>query len=213
MVLIDSEESEGYRAYCKKCYEKYQKDMENIKAEYIKNKTALMLERAIRILERQKIVIDSYREAVSVVREFSSENPGKFASAHEMIAAIVLIKNRVKTKTQYKIGKYRADFCLPELKIILEIDGDRHENSLYQDNERDKNIRNILGKDWEVVRIKTEYLEQNAKMLIKAIKTIRAEKQKIRSSNYGLLPEWYSKRDRSKKPKKQEYGDELLLDD
>ena len=55
-------------------------------------------------------------------------------------------------------------------------------------------------------------LNENAPALVDAIKAVKAEKQKLRQQNNGLLPDWYSKREFAKKPKKQDYGDEFLLD-
>lgn len=200
------------REYCAECFDKVIEEHETDRAEYLKLKKKLMFERALRMFERQMADIYEYREAIDVVEEHYKNNLNKYDSAHEMLAAIILIDNELETKTQYKVGKYTVDFCLPGLKIVLEIDGGLHRHSLYKDNNRDIEIRSILGKDWEVVRIKTEYLEQNAGMLVEAIKAIKKEKQKIRRQNYGMLPEWYSKREKAKKPKKQAYGDELLLD-
>lgn len=54
-------------------------------------------------------------------------------------------------------------------------------------------IRSELGKEIEIVRISTKYIEQNAELLVEAIKSIRAERQKIRRQNYGILPEWYKR--------------------
>lgn len=205
-------ESSSHRAFCEECYLSYRKDIDDTRNTYIKLKKRLMVERAIRILEEQKIDIEEYKDAIDAVSEFSSENMDKFDSAHEVVAAIILVYNEVETKIQHKIGKYRADFLLPEFKIVLEIDGYLHESKLFKDNERDINIRNALGRDWEVVRIKTEYLEQNAELLLEAAKAVKNEKQKIRKQNFGILPEWYSKRESAKRPKKQKYGDEFLLD-
>lgn len=201
------------REYCECCFEKIKRELKEDKANYIKLKKKLMFERALRILEKQKIDLYEYKDAIETVRNFSIENPNKFDSSHEMIACIILIDNEIKTSTQYKIGKYRVDFYLPELKVVLEIDGELHKNNLYRDNKRDIEIRKELGNEWEIVRIKTKYIEQNAEMLVEAIKAIKKEKQKIRKKNYGILPEWYSERNKAKNLKKEEYGDDFLLED
>lgn len=200
------------RGYCEECFAKVSDQRKNDRDEYIRLRKLLMFERAVRILEKQDLDIYEYKEAIQAVSEYSKENPQKFDSSHEMIAAIVAIDNEEETKIGYKIGDYRIDLLLPKLKIALEVDGGMHEYNLYKDNKRDIEIRSALGQDWEVVRIKTEYIEENAELLLEAAKTIRAEKQKVRKQNYGVLPEWYSKRESAKKTKRQEYGDELLLD-
>ena len=202
------------REFCEKCFEEYKAEREADKKEYIRLKKKLMYERAVRIAERQNIDIYEYQEALEAVKEFSEENPDKFDSAHEMLAAAMFIYYEVQAKTQHKVGKYRVDFLLPDLKTVFEVDGDSHKHTLFYDNQRDEEIRSILGKEWEVVRISTKYIEENVELLVEAIKTIKSEKQKIRRENYGILPEWYSNRQKARKPKKiKATGDDLLLED
>lgn len=186
------------RVYCSCCAQKCKEEAEETKRIYISTKTKMLLERAITFLERQKIGIYEYEEAIKAVSEYAEEKPEKFDSSYEMIAAIILIHNRVETKLQWKVDKYTVDFCLPELKCILEIDGERHEHRHLYDSNRDIKLRQILGAEWEVVRIPTQYLEKNAKMLLPAIKALKAEKQKIRNQNGGIIPAHFSKRDYAK---------------
>lgn len=205
-------EEKHQRGYCKDCFNEYQQEVKEKKQQYIRLKKELMLERAIKSLERQKLDIYDYEEAIKAVQEFIEEKPEKVESSEEIIAAIILAHNRISITLQRKIGKYTVDFFIPSLKIVLEVDGERHKSKLYYDNERDIEIRKMLGASWEIVRIKTDYLDENAPALVEAIKAVKAEKQKLRSQNNGFLPDWYSKREFAKKPKTQDYGDELLID-
>ena len=199
------------RKYCDDCYKKRLADLTEKKDQYVRLRKYLMLERAVRIFEKQNVDIEDYKDIIDQMEEYVQEFPEKFDSSYEMLAAIVLIHDMVPVTTQYKIGRYRADFYIPDLKVILEIDGDRHEP--YRDNQRDIEMRNILGADWEIVRIDTKYLDQNARMLRDAIIAIRNEKQKLRKENYGMLPEWYSKRERAKRKKpKKKIGDDAMFD-
>ena len=200
------------RGYCEECAKLVTEQHSHNKQMYLMLKKKLMFERAVRILEHQNLDIYDYKDAIKAVEEYSSEHPEKFDSSHEMIAAIMLVDNELGTAIGKSIGNYRVDFFIPDLKAVLEIDGERHRSKQYYDNERDIELRKMLGSNWEIVRIKTEYIEQNAEMLVEAIKTIIAEKKKLRSQNNGFLPDWYSKREFAKKPKKtKDYGDELLL--
>lgn len=199
----------SHRAFCGECAKIWLSENSAAKKQYIALRKKLMLERAIKILEGQDIVIDDYKEAIEAVDEFVRENTDRFDSADEMVAAIILIDNELPIKVQARIGRYEADFIIPSLKVVLEIDGERHARSVYYDNNRDLDIRTELGPEWEVVRIKTEYIEQNAELLVEAIKSIKASKQAVRAQNGGELPDWYHKRE--KRPRKQNYGDELLL--
>ena len=185
------------RKYCEACYNSIVADREKDLQEYLRLKTKIMTERAIRILERQNLDVYEYEEAIKSVAEYAIDKPDKFMSSHEMIAAVILIYNRVETKIQFKIGKHAVDFYLPTLKAVLEVDGYMHDFQAEKDSKRDIDVRSALGGDWEVVRIPTKYIEQNAKVLVDAIVAVKEEKQKLRKQNNGILPETYSKREKT----------------
>lgn len=199
------------RMYCEECYKKEKETLLKKQQEYGRLRKELMLERALRIMEKQRLNMYDYKEIISELKEYILENPEKFDSSHEMVAAIVLVDNEIKCKMQHKIGRYRVDFFIPDLKIILEIDGVLHKATLFKDNERDRKLREMLGKDWETVRISTEYLEENAELLVEAIKEVKRKKQEIRKENFGVLPEWYSKREKARKPRAIKTGDDSLI--
>lgn len=160
------------RCYCEDCFKTVTKEMRHDLNEYVRLKKKLMFERAVRILERQKLNIYDYQEAIQTIEEFARENPDKFDSAYEMVAAIILIDNEIPCELQHKIGKYQCDFFIPTLKLVLEIDGERHKNRKSYDSIRDMEIKNALGAGWEIMRIKTEYLDEKADLLVEAIRTI-----------------------------------------
>ena len=182
------------RWYCEECYSRVAAEREADRYKYVRLKKKLMYERAVRMLERQDIELYLYKEALETVKEFSEINLDLFDSAHEMVAAAVLINDEIYIKTQHKVAGYRVDFWIPEMKIVLEIDGVFHETTVNKDRKRDIKIREELGRDVEVIRIGTKYIEQNAKMLADAISAIREERQKLRRQNFGLLPDWYCKK-------------------
>lgn len=181
------------RWYCEECYARIDEERKADKDSYVRLKKKLMFERAVRMLEKQDLDLYEYKEAIDLVRKHSAENLNLFDSADEMVAAIVLIKNGKRIKTQHKVAGYRVDFYIPGMKVVLEIDGYMHKYSKKKDNKRDLKIRQELGQDVEVIRIDTKYIEQNAKMLVEAIKALREERQKLRRQNFGFLPEWYKK--------------------
>lgn len=207
----ESKHYKKQRGYCKNCYPVVMAEMDKDKSEYVRLRKKLMYERAVSSLERQRLDIYDYEEALKAVEDFSRDNPDKFDSSEEMIAAAILINEEISINIGWKVGRYTVDIAIPGMFVLLEIDGETHRSRLYYDNERDKEIRAMLGGKWEIVRIKADYLDQNAEMLVEAIKAVYAEKKKLRSENNGLLPDWYSRREFAKKPKAQEYSDELLL--
>ena len=181
------------RWYCEECYSRIATERKDDRLEYVRLKKKLMYERAVRMLEKQSVDLYEYKAALEKVSAYSDQNRDAFDSADEMVAAAVLIKNGFKIKVQHKVAGYSLDFYIPSLKIVLEIDGIFHKYSTKRDSKRDLKIRQELGSDVEVIRIDTKFIEQNAKMLVEAIKTLYEERQKLRSQNFGLLPEWYKK--------------------
>lgn len=170
----DNETPERY--YCRECYEALEKQRAIDLKEYIRLKNKLMFERAVRCFERQEVDVYEYKEAIEAVQEFFLEHPDKFESSDEIIAAIVLTHEKVQMYWQYQIEHYRLDCVLPEIKVVLEVDGHLHQFHKQRDSNRDIKVKQALGKGWEIVRIPTKYLERNAKQLLNAIIRVREDK-------------------------------------
>lgn len=189
-------ESKIKRIRCKACESAWESVHKKEQKIYVELKAKLMLERAIRTLEKQIKNIYDYKESISVISEASKNNSEEFKSQEEMAAAIILIANRMQCKVNHKVGKYIVDFMLPELHCILEIDGHLHdydENKQY-DGKRDIELRKILGAEWEMVRIPAKFINTNVETLPKAIKAMIDFIKKTRSENNGILPEWFAAR-------------------
>lgn len=172
LSMVPKDLSPYTRCYCKKCREEVDEKEKRERTLYIRLKKHEMFLKACNILEKQHTNMYEYKEAIEAVEEFVEERPDKFDSSYEVLAAIVLVHNRIYCKMQYKVGSYQVDFCLPELGVILEIDGERHQYKKKQDSERDKFIKKELGPGWDIIRIKTDYLDQNAKKLPTAINKV-----------------------------------------
>lgn len=198
---------ETKRIFCEKCKEEKQTEYENKVAKYRQLRSEIMFERALKLIEKQKINMYDFKDAISVVEDFIRRNNEKlftdewesvkcFDSADEIAAAIILLNNKIHIQIQKKIAGSVVDFCLPNLKVILEIDGELfHKGKSLKESRRDTKIRSELGREWEIVRIPTAYIHQNIKMLPEAIKAIKEEKQKLRSLNGGFIPKGFSKQD------------------
>lgn len=163
------EPSEYHRCYCEKCLSTLVKTESEERKLYIKLKKREMFRKACKILEGQDTNMYEYKEAIEVVREFVETNPDKFDSSYEVLTAIILVHNRIYSKMQYKIGKYQVDFLLPDLLVVLEIDGERHKHKKDYDSARDRFIKKELGPHWEVIRLSTDNLDKNAKKIPEAI--------------------------------------------
>jgi very-short-patch-repair endonuclease len=59
----------------------------------------------------------------------------------------------VKFRRQHPVGPFVADFCCPQLRLIVEVDGGIHDESVEQDEER---TRLLAASDYTVVRFRNE---------------------------------------------------------
>lgn len=160
------------RSYCDECAKIEEDRINSDIRELIRLKHMAMLDKALLTLEKQDTDMYKYKEAIEAVSDYIQEKPDKFDSSYEVLAAIVLIQNRIHCKMQYKIGRYQVDFLLPDLFVVLEIDGDRHQYNRAKDSVRDEFIKKELGGNWDIIRIKTDYLDMNAKRLPVAINKV-----------------------------------------
>lgn len=183
---------------CNKCKkEKAEQDIRD-RALFTELRTQFMFDRAMAMLEKQNKIIDldKYKEASKALKEYTLENNGKFDSSHEMLAAIELIRCKIHIQVQPTINGKRADFILTNEKIVLEIDGYMHKHSQRKDYIFDKDVREELGSEWEVIRIPTKHIEENITRLHDAIMELKIYKQKLRKQNNGILPDYYSDREK-----------------
>ncbi|MFT8937422.1 hypothetical protein [Liquorilactobacillus sp.] len=196
--MISESEKASLRPFHTECQIKFEKDQDELRTKYVKLKSEVMFQRALREMERQdEVFMSNYYDEAQLVHEMSQNNPFKFQSSDEMMAAIELVRKRVHTKAQFKIRKRRVDFLLPDLKVALEIDGALHRFKIGKDSEREIEIMNNLKKDfggnWEVIRIPTDLIEKNLTRLVPAIKALYNKRQKLRKENGGFLPSYWSR--------------------
>jgi len=160
------------RCYCSDCIDSVI-DVEKREVElYSILKHKIMFYKACNALEAQGVDLYKYKEAIGVVENKVVSSPDKFDSSYEVMAAIILVQNRIYSKMQYQIGRYRVDFFLEEEGVILEIDGERHKYKKQKDRVRDAQIKNIIGQGWEIIRIDTNFLDQHAERLPIAIREV-----------------------------------------
>lgn len=185
---------EDLRAYCRDCKDKKDKDYSDLYERYLKEQSLVMYEKALRQMEHQKFSMHYYYEACNVIKEKIKQDYRSFDSSHEIMVAIELINNKIKTIPHKKIERYTVDFMLPDLKIVLEIDGAWHYTSqnMLKDAKRDIEIISSLGVGWEVIRVKTSQVETKLMELVDFIKKTYKERQLLRKKHHGILPDNYS---------------------
>lgn len=161
-----------FRCYCKECFKIVQQEEHDERQEYIRLKKREMFRKACNTLENQNVDMYKYKDAIDAVEEKITEAPDKFDSSYEVLTAIILVHNCIYSKMQYRIGDYQVDFFLPDDKVILEIDGERHSHRKGYDSIRDEYIRRTLGEPWQIIRIPTSLLDKHADRIPEAIQKV-----------------------------------------
>jgi very-short-patch-repair endonuclease len=151
------------------------------------------VERIMKVVpENQKA---KYKEASEAVHD-KLHTAGWFDSTEEIMVAIECLKRRIRIRHQVKFGtRYRADFVIESMKVVLEVDGVCYHNKYTKEKEelRDSLIVAALGPEWEVVRITDVLINENITKLVPAIKEV-VKRRKLVREKYGYLPEWYTDR-------------------
>ena len=179
---------EYLRSYCDECKVELKKQAELDHTEYLRLKNKMMIERAVRRIGES---IDNlhpitfYKTAINAVQKHTELHPSALASTEEAITAIVLAANNIPVRCQYRILDFKVDFMIPKYKMVLEIDGVRHNK--YKDSKRDLLILHALGAGWEIVRISTEDANRWPEKLPHIITNERARKEAFRKKHEGTL--------------------------
>ena len=177
---------EMYRPICPECVEKHEQEHAKKVEEYIKLKNYFKVERAKKRIYG-KVPLTLWEPAIEVVEEYIKENPEKFDSTEEIIVTTMLIANEIVARPQAKVGNMRVDIMMPEDKIVVEVDGFTHEHSKEKDSRRDGRIREILGNEWEVVRIPTDFANKHPDRLIDGIFYIHKAQSELRKQTGGAI--------------------------
>lgn len=182
----------GVKYRCKSCRaivaqaEKEQKRIENYQP------AEKQLASAVKKIGKH-VDISKYEKAIEKVAKEMHEKP--YDSAVEIMVAIELSKQGIAYRHQVKLGSYRADFLLDDMKVVLEVDGVIYHSARTRQKEelRDGLILIALGAEWQIVRITDELVNENITKLKQAIEKVLQRRAMLRGKN-GALPEWYTDR-------------------
>lgn len=195
-----------HRVYCEECAEKEKEYRKQLLAEHIDRRIRVMYERALNEMERAGVYMHEYSQIAPALLHRALNEPERYLSSYEMISAMILESNGYEFEVNKRIGKYVVDFYIPELHVIYEVDGDRHDFSAEEDSRRDIELRKILGAEWEVVRIPTKYIDENPEAIPDALEGVHNYKRKLRKDYGGHLPDGYSRREKALYKNLREYN-------
>ena len=182
------------RVFCEECRKKHVENYNNLLKEQSKIKSEIMLEKAMQIIENSKSYAHEYKDSYIRIKQLITDNCSLFRSSEEVVVALVLDNFHYDYEVNYKINKYVVDFYIPEEKLCLEVDGERHKYNTQYDKKRDMVIREDLGSEWEVVRIPTKYISFYPDKIPEAMLKLKNEMQKSRQ-NYGIISDNFSRRE------------------
>lgn len=179
--------------YCTECGKMHAEKIEKVKAQSRRAKIELMIEKSIETIRKDKMRQDdmsTYEKDVKIIAKNARENPSMFESSQEMTAAIVLYHLKKHFRVQVKVGRKRVDITLPEEKIIIEIDGSRHDNREYHDTVRDIEILQRVGFDWQISHIPARFIDETPTRIYAKAYSIADAKRKYKESHgYDIAPE------------------------
>lgn len=130
------------------------------------------LKRALNRISRVS-KIKYYEDAIEKVRKgFANKN--YYQSTEEIMVALELLRRGYVIYHQKEIASFHVDFLIPELSVVLEVDGEPfHATNKAKSDMRDYLIESCLGNGYKVVHIPTKYINKNVTKLVYAIKKIK----------------------------------------
>lgn len=152
-----------------------------------------MIDKAQKELEKRTGKMKSFKPKRDMsryakpVKERVMSGIDNFSSIPEAVVAIQMERISLKYETQKDIASKKADFIIPEIKIILEIDGELYHTDEDKSFLRDRQIMAVVGEEWEIVHINTKEIPMytwNLKEALPFIVTQRNERFSFRNSIY-----------------------------
>lgn len=100
---------------------------------------------------------DAYADNIETARKAID----KFDSVPEVVACIELLHIGVRVIAHQKVGDFTVDFCLPDDRIVVEVDGSIYHTDEAKEQMRDYAIMHMLGDGWEVRHVPSDAIMKN----------------------------------------------------
>ena len=181
----DKDPGKHLRYYCEECGARALVRQEQDNETYRLIGIDRSIERAIETIEKNRINPIVYRGYLREIKEMMVNKEVRFDSSHEIVVACELMKNKVPVDFGFTVKRYRPDFTLHSLKIVLEIDGINHAVKVERDKRRDEEILAELGSTWEIVHYPTLFVEKHLNKLVYGVQNAAAKQRMVRMK-YGL---------------------------
>lgn len=145
------DETRNGKYICEECENKMDILKQITKVDTAKTK----IEKAVKKYLRKNYSYEKERK--NVIRKILKEN-FCFMSTDEACFALQLEKEGICYFPNYKVGSHRVDFLLPNMKRIIEVDGEIYHTDENKDFIRERAIMSSAGEEYEIVRIPASYV-------------------------------------------------------
>lgn len=122
---------------------------------------------AVENIKKQVKDFGKYEKAIGIAKSRLE----RYGSIPEAMVAIELIKNHHRIIPQQKVGKYKVDFALPDIKKVIEVDGELYHRNNHN-SDREGTIQLSLGFDWKILHIPAELIAKDITKLQRAINSV-----------------------------------------
>lgn len=130
----------------------------------------------------------SYQEERDLIIDKILKNEFSFNSTTEMCFAMQLERQKIKYYPNYKVGNHKVDFFLPDIRKIIEIDGELYHTDENKDFLREREIMSCVGETYEIVRIPAsfvpKYTMEDIKDIVRFVVLRRNEERNFRDTRY-----------------------------
>lgn len=160
-----------------------------------------MVDKAQNLLEKRTGKMRSYKPKLDmskyakIVKKRVADGIDNFGSIPETAAGIQMERIGLKYETQKEIAGRKVDFVIPEIKIILEIDGELYHADENKTFLRDRQIMSAVGEKWEIVHIQAQQIPKYTWNLREALPHVVMQRNykfgfRITTGDWYLLEEF-----------------------
>ncbi len=141
---------------CRKGVSKIQREIQKVDLPEGVTKYDIRFVNACSEVEAQVKNFSAYREAIRI----ASQKKEKYASIPETMVAIELIRLGYKIIPQQRVGHYHVDFAIPDIKAVIEVDGESYHRNKDREAKRELRIQYAFGLDWKIIHIPAELIRK-----------------------------------------------------
>lgn len=159
-LLVYNKWQASYPTYCNYCKKQVNEERQR---DDPRTKSQKRFDKAIEELKEQVNNFDEYKRPI----ELAKTRMYSYGSIPEVLVAIELLRLGYKVIPQQRILNYHVDFCLPDEKIVIEVDGKMYHG---KPTGREGKIQLALGFDWKIINIPAELIRKDIRKLQECIK-------------------------------------------